>query len=456
MSILIWPYVGKPMITLEQKLAAAVASLSCGLRLTVVDLAGIAVAVYQVRLDSLGVPRTQLAAAQDLGSLDITDDMPFVVCAAPDTELPQSVQALVHDRPQSLIRVALDTDVRMTLRDVIADSPIRHRYELVRGRADPGRNRILLSSAELFPPGAKRGAVAGLTVRSVCTDEGGTVLAVVAREDRDSHTLRLLSADSIRLEPGPQRILAELVHPGRVRFIEPADVTPDHRSLPELIAAIPSSLNAASPAHLICVVDVTGLASRVAARLYQVEKFMVEIRRHFPVTGQVRVGLVAYGAHRAKNRGTDDRIVVTDWASDMDDAAKSLGKLGAAPPDEDRVAQVEDALAEIERRLHARHEGRLTSVVIFGDGQPYPARATETTRACPKGYDWESTLGALKRRGCRIAAVRDNPSGPGARAWRRLGSGTVFPIDGFDVGAVSRHADLIVSTLENMPFPLAD
>jgi hypothetical protein len=442
------------MITLERKLAAAVADLSRDLRLTIVDMVAVTTSVYQVTLDTLGVPRVLPATAQDLGSLDTTDGMPLVICAAPGAELPESIQPLVHDRPLSLVRVTRGTNVRATLQDVIADSPIRQRYELVLGRPDGDRNRIMLSSAELFPAGVKRGAVADLTVRSVCTDEGGTVFAVVAREDGDSYTLGLLSADSIRLEPGPQRLLAELIHPGQVRFIEPSGVAPDQRSWPELIAAIPSSLTTGR-AHLICAVDVTGVATRVAARLYQVEKFMMEIRRHFPATGQLRVSLVAFGAHREKNRGIDDRVVVTDWASDLDDAAKSLGKLGAAPPDEDHVAQIEDALAEIERRLHAGHEDRRTSVVIFGDGQPYPARATETLRACPKGCDWESTLGALKRRGYRIAAVRDNPSGPGARAWRRLGSGTVFPANGFEPGTVSRDVGLVVPALEHMPFPLA-
>ena len=130
---------------------------------------------------------------------------------------------------------------------------------------------------------------------------------------------------------------------------------------------------------------------------------------------------------------------MTLWASDPEGVTEALGKLGAAPADADRAAQVEDALAEIERRLGDDLEHRLTSVVIFGDGQPYPSRTTETMRACPRGYDWEDLLGALKRRGCSIAAVRDNPSGPGAGTWRRLGSGTVFPIDGFDAEAVGRR-----------------
>ena len=442
-----------PVVTLEQKLTAAVAALSHDLHLTVVDLAGVAAKVYQVGLDTVDVPRVQLAADQRLGSLDITDDMAFVVCAAQGIELPHPLQPLLHNRPQSLIRVASNTDVHAALRDAVADSPIRQRYDLILGRADPSRNRIMLSSAELFPPGARRGAIADLTVRSVCTDETGTVLAVVAWEDRDSRTPRLLSADAVRLQPGPRRVVAELARPGQVRFIEPADATPDHRSLPELMDAIPSSLNTVGPAHLICAVDLTGPASRVAARLYRVEKYIKETRLQFPTKDQLKVGLVAFGAHRAKNRGTDDRVV-TFWASDPEDAAESLGKFGAAPADADRTAQVEDALAEIERRLGDDREHRLTSVVIFGDGQPYPGRPTETMRACPRGYDWESLLSALKRRGCTIAAVRDNPSGPGAGTWRRLGSGTVFPIDGFDSEAVGRHVGLFIPVLEHLPFPM--
>ena len=130
--------------------------------------------------------------------------------------------------------------------------------------------------------------------------------------------------------------------------------------------AIPSSLNTSGRAHLICAVEITGLASRVAARLYQVERFIKEIQLQLPATDQLKVGLVAFGAHRAKTRGTDDRVVVTGWTSDPEDVAKSLGKLGAATADDDRAAQIEDALAEIERRLCDDHEYRLTSVVIFG------------------------------------------------------------------------------------------
>ena len=247
------------MVTLEQKLTAAVADLSRDLRLTVVDLAGIAAAVYQVRLDTLDVPRARLAADQSLGSLDITDDMSFVICAVQGIEPPRSLQSLLRNRPESLIRVARNTDVHAALLEAIANSPIRQRYDLVVGRADPGRNRMMLSSIELFSPGARRGVIADLTVRSVCADQSGTVLAVVAWEDRDSRTRRLLSANSVRLAPGPQRVLAELAHPGQVRFIEPAGATPDHRSLPELMDAVSPSLNTAGKARLVCAWTSPGL-----------------------------------------------------------------------------------------------------------------------------------------------------------------------------------------------------
>src|ERR1700733_16270358 len=104
------------MITLEQELTAAVAGLSRDLRLTVIDLVRIAAAIYQVKLDPLGVPQVQLRTAiRALGSLDIADDTSLVVCAAPGTGLPEYLQPLMRDRPQSLVRVTPETDVLATL-----------------------------------------------------------------------------------------------------------------------------------------------------------------------------------------------------------------------------------------------------------------------------------------------------------------------------------------------------
>jgi hypothetical protein len=290
-----------------------------------------------------------------------------------------------------------------------------------------------------------------LTVRTACTDESGTVLAVVAR---NGPTFDLISVDSVRLAPGSHDIRARLLGPGKIQIVEPGDAVMDTRALPELIAAVPRSLNLAGPARLICAVETTGPASRVAARLYQVEKFIGVIDSQFPEPGSLKIGLVGYGAHRFEKGQDDDRVVVA-WDSAQRDAITSLGQFGAAKPSENRAAQVEDALAEIERRLDTERNARSTALIIFGDGQPYPAQGSDTIPACPKGHDWYSLVSALRTRGCKPAVVRDNPSAHGSKTWLRLGSGTVYPLDKFDADLIGRRLGLLVPSLEHMPFPLS-
>jgi hypothetical protein len=93
-------------------------------------------------------------------------------------------------------------------------------------------------------------------------------------------------------------------------------------------------------------------------------------------------------------------------------------------------------------------------LIIFGDGQPYPVLGTDTIPACPKGHDWNRLADALRERGYRLAVVRDKPSDHGAGTWRRLGSGTVYPLDKLDAELIGKRAGLVIPSLEHLPFPL--
>jgi hypothetical protein len=443
-----------PVATLEHALSAAIAELSADRSLTVLDLAAAGSVAFQIRLDSLGVPRVQESPAAGIGSVEAGSGTFILAEADPEVPLADAILARYGPHVRAAIRVRSGADIRSALADVIAGSAIRQDYELLLARADPADSRIRLSAARLFQVGARQGAVAELTVRSECTDESGTVFAVVAREGR---TPRLLSADSVRLVPGRHRTRAELVQPGVVRFTEPVGVTADQRTLTELMAAVPRSLNAVGRAHLICAVEITGLAARVAARLYRIEKLIEAMRRQMSAHDQLKVGIIGYGAHRFQHRRDDDRVVVTDWLSKPEDAAKSLGKLGAAKPGRDPAAQVEDMLAEVVRQFELDRESRLQALVIFGDRPPYPANLTDLISACPHHRDWEELLATLEKRGCRLAAIRDKPSAPGAGAWHRLGgSRPVFPLDTFDPDQVGRQIGFIVPSLLHIPFPLPD
>jgi hypothetical protein len=436
---------------LEEKIRDAISDISSDGRLTLVDLTGVAIAAYQVRLDSLGVPRLQVTDANDLAAASIADGMPFFVCAAPDIAVSDAIARLLDSRPEALIRVDPGTDVREVLGDALGKSAIRQPYHLITGRAAPQRGRILLSSIELFPAGKLPVAIREVRVRSVCTDATGTVLAVVAM---DNGTPRLLSVHSVALDPGVRTIEAILKAPGKVEFIGlPVVVTEELRPWPELLGAVPRALNSAGPAHLVCAVDVTGLASTVAARLFRVEALIKELHSQHPEADHLKVSVIAYGAHRSRGEA-DDRLVVAEWMADPGTAALSLGRLGAARLSEDRAAQVEDALAEIHRRLRLAGGARRTALVVIGDGQPYPASSNDAIPGCPNGHDWDEMLGALDRLGCKRAAIRDRPTGPGASAWRRLGAGKAWPADELDAATLGQELGLIIPTLNQMPFPM--
>jgi hypothetical protein len=441
-----------PIAMLEEKIRDAIPNISSDCWLTLIDLTGVAIAAYQVRLDSLGVPQLRVADASDLQDSSVPNEMPFFVCTAPDAAVPDSIKLLLHDWPHALIQVDPGTDVPRVLREAVDKSAIRQPYHLVTGWTAPLRGRVLLSSIELFPVGEARGATREVRVRSVCTDTTGTVLAVVAIDDGMP---RLISAHSVQLGPGPLTIQAILAAPGKVVFIKPEGATADPRTWSTLIDAVPPSLNSAGPAHLVCAVDITGLASAVAARLWRVEALIKELHSRHPVPHHLKVSVVAYGAHRSQGEA-DDRVVVTDWMSDPETAALSLGRLGAARTSEDRAAQVEDALTEIHRRLRVTSGSLQTVLVVAGDAQPYPASNTDAIPECPNGHDWEGILSALESIGCKRAAIRDRLTGHGAGAWLRLGAGKVHAGDELNPVAFGQDVGLIVPTLNHMPFPMEE
>ena len=443
------------MKSLPQELSIAIASLSSDRQIKLLDLRTAVQTAIVIKLDDLGVPRIQEVSGVSLDFADRASNASVLVCVGSNDIIPGPVERLLRDQPSAaLFRVSSDTSVRSVAAEVIANSSIRQRYELILARVAPGSGRILLSSALLFPSGSRRGATAELTVKSVCSDKTGTVLAVVAW-DPVVPVARLISAFSTTQAPGSLLVRSKLLGPGLVEFTEPAGVTWEGRSLDELLESIPGSINSVYEAHLICAVDTTGAAAEVAARLYRVEKFITSMHTQFPADGQLKVGIVAYGAHRRKKRQQDDRVVITDWGSPPRDAARSLGRLGAARPDEDGASQVEDALAAIEGQLRRERQSQRTALVVFGDGQPYPAKDSDAIPACPRGHDWERIMDTLHKQGCSLAAVRDRPSRQGARTWRRLGSGMVFAVDSFNADLIGKRVGLVVPSLEHMPFPLA-
>jgi hypothetical protein len=215
------------MATLEQSMAEAIAGLSANRPLTVLDVSVAGMIAFQVRLDGLGVPRVREVPDAELDSMNIPAGETIIVAADLDSGRTEAIRQLLSGDPKITEWTRLDGGVRALLNETIGCSPIRRSYELVLAHADSADNRIWLSTATLFPPGARRGATARLTIRSVCTDESGTVLAVVVR---DGQSFGLLSADSVRLAPGTHDVEAKLCGPGKIQVVAPEGAVADgHR-----------------------------------------------------------------------------------------------------------------------------------------------------------------------------------------------------------------------------------
>jgi hypothetical protein len=439
-------------------LAMAIDRLSADQPLTVLEFGADGPVRYRVSLDRAGIPHVRRSPVEQHSqhresSLPETVGRLVLVSSVPDPE--SASRAFAHwraERPDASAWVVPGANVRQLLAEAIADSPIQQSYGLMVVHAGSGEGRLRLASKPLFVKGERRGAVAGLTVRNECADGQGTVFAVVAWE---GNSPSLLSADSVPLPPGLYHVRAELRRPGEVRFIEPANVSSDPRSLSELLATIPPSLNPVQDAHLVCAIEVAGPAAQAAARVYAAEKIIKTIYGALPESSRLRVGLLVYGGHRFSSRRADNRVIVAEWLASPPDALESLGRLGACDLGNPYAAQVEDMLAAVTHQLGPKPQPHRTVLLVLGERPPHPPAIGGAVPPCPRRLNWNNLLAGLEQRpDITIAAIRDQSSGPGTTAWTRIGSAALQSLDSLDVGALAVHVGLVAPSLRHMPIPV--
>ncbi|MEO3797126.1 hypothetical protein ABGB14_43585 [Nonomuraea sp. B10E15] len=444
---------------MREAFRTAVATLGAGESITLVGLtAGEALSIV-ITLDGAGVPQPseQLITGMP-GELSLPEPTGrlYVVNTAPDA--PGAVA--IFDRlrtahPDARCWDQEGLDVRGLARDAIADSPVRLSHGLLVARADPRTGQIMLALRELFPEGARRGAVAEVRVRSEAADDHGTVLAVVAW---DGSAPALLSMQVAHVPPGPHLVRVRLRRPGSVLFLSPEQVTRDNRSVAELMAAIPRSYEPVQQhVHLVCAIEIAGPAARVAARLDCAEKLVKAAHRGFPRPGALSVGLMGYGAHHPTRRRRGDRVIVTDWLADPEEALKSLGWFGAAESGHPRAVQLEDMLAEVVARLDAGPRPRRTTLLVIGERPPHPPGPGGDVAPCPHGHDWQRLLSRLERQqDVTLAAIRDQPGSPGGAVWARLGTAALKPLATVDAEALCAQIGLSSLKRPKIPVPLID
>jgi hypothetical protein len=341
------------------------------------------------------------------------------------------------------------------LRDAIRDSPLTRWYELVVLRRSRS-GRLGMDGHPLFPPGAQRGYPCQFTIRCEPGDSRGTVFAVVTREAR---RFRIVSVQSADIPPGMYEPTAVLARPGQVVFEGlPAALRPEQRRWSDIVAAIPEKLDRAPPAHLVCLIEVSGGREGLRHRIDRVEQLITSASAG---TGQLAVSLVSYGPHAFDHRQHEEPATVLAWATTGDRALAVLGRLrDRTPPEEEypRAAQLECALAEVAGRLTGRDSGRdgRPVLVTVGSRPPHPPRVDIQTEIipCPERRDWRRSLEELRGvPGITFGALCGR--GASRAIWGNLGTDALEPLN--VVEAARFAADIgLYGPVQYVPFPLID
>ena len=460
-----WGLTGQDEDRLRQELAAALASASASLSATVLDLTDSGVVTFHIGVHKTGTPdihkvhRANWESVNSGGSLPVPSGTLIIVRSADTPSASAALGRLRAARPDvpTWDLPGIGISVGDLLAEAVRDSPIRLDHELIAVQVDESGNRIRLTSTLLFPAGAKRGDETSLNVRA---SAGGRpmVLAVVAR---DGSTPHLLKADEVLLESGSHEIRAVLLGPGQVQFWAPPTsahaATPFGGNLSDLIATVPETLNSVERAHLICAVEISGSASRVAARLYLAERLIKSLCQQLPQKEQLVVSVIGYGAHRFTSETPDNRVLIGTWMRSPGEALRSLGWMGAADLGYPHAAQVEDMLVEVLERLPPEDGSRPIALLILGDRPPHPPSASGGLLPCPLGHDWQQSMDSLaSRTDVFVGAIRDDLSAPGTTAWADLGAAKLQTPDSVDAYKLWQDADLVVLSPRNIPFPIID
>jgi hypothetical protein len=381
------------------------------------------------------------------------------VCSAPDDSTADQmfeVAVNAHGRA-SAFRFTGPLDEM--LRRVIAAEPLTQWYELVTLRRTQS-GRLILTGTQLFPPGTRRGERQSMTVRCEPSGEDGTVFAVVATESVDQ--VRLVSLDSVNLAPGTYNLTAVLRRPGLVRFEGlPAKLREDHRSWLEIVAGVPEQFDLSQPAHLICVVEVSGTGQQVSQRIELADQLIKHVTAG--TEGRLKISLISYGPHAVGRSFAEEPIRVLTWAQDRTSALHEVNRMrdrGAAPIGYSRAAQLECVLARVIEELDRRDEddGRPVLVTI-GSRPAFPHRLDAATEIipCPERNDWRRSLRQLQEGypGIAFGAISDHRLDQ--EIWPHLASGAFAPmnISIFDVQDFAERLGLL-SKVEYIPLPLIE
>ncbi|RAY16619.1 hypothetical protein DPM19_00030 [Actinomadura craniellae] len=413
---------------------------------------------FQLAGGLAGFDHDRLWAALETAVLEIAGTLPegptVVLCGVPGWPVPErAVELLRLNRTGAqVVRGALP-EIGGLLDELIAAGPLRQAYELVLAVVDPESRRIGLRSRPLFSAGARTGDEASLTVYCAPSDADGTVFAVVTW--KGNREPRPLSVSSVKLPPGPHQVRAVLEAAGRIRFLEPAGLSPDPRSWATLVGLVPERYDPPAPAvDLICAVELAGDRDDVEARLRLLRGLVKLLDGEAAEPGRLRIALLGYGAHAFDSRLGEGKVVRGAWLAPPAEVLGSISRLRYAGPGYPAAAPVEDMLVQVAGRWRPA-DGRKAVLLTVGGRSPHPAEAGEhAVHPCPHGHDWDRLLGRLERAGLARVAVVDRPQGGAQNVWPRLGDTALHGLADADPRQLGIDIGVLAPRDSRLPFPL--
>lgn len=376
--------------------------------------------------------------------------------ATADAGLLRTLRAEHPGLPQP---VSCSGPVTKILTEVISDTPLTRKYELVVLR-ETRSGLIETDVVQIFPKYAQRGDSRQLRLRLEPSGDGRTVFAVVSvRASEYDEEYQQVSLQSASLPAGIFDVTAELVRPGRVRFSGlPRKLQPDDRDWISLLDGIPARIDRSPAAHLICVVEICGTEERVRNRIDRVQQLITSAA---DADGRLWVSVITYGVHAFEPLAPDEPATMQVHYASAREAAAALDRFRsrAVPrgirPDRayQRAAQLECALRLASTDLVDR--ARPPTLVIAGTRRPHPS-AIDMTRilTCPHRRDWWQELQQLRYEfpGMPVGVIHDVDTE--LEFWSRLGATTLAPVEVADMEQVA-HTLGLLRPRQNVPFPLA-
>jgi hypothetical protein len=457
-----------------EALSSELAQLENGAHFTAAELTPLGVTVWTVSRDAKGTPeRPRFRTFTDLPDADpaaLADFYASQLAPALGSRLvligysadghPAELLGMLGVRRRVPVYECL-RPLKDYIQSAVSTAPLRDGYELVVLRELDGD--LSMDLRLLIPQDATSGYITDFKIRCLPTDHQGTVFAVMIRDRGAGATPasprpRPIELQSARLPPGEYNVSAELIRPGHVEFHGlPVPLEPETRRWQEIVRTVPRRLTKASPAHLVCLLEVSG-SEQLKHRIDGLEELIDAI----VADGRpLKVSLVTYGAHSVGRDMPEVAASLVAWAAPGDIAIRKLTELRthSAPEREYlRAAQVECALAEVTRLFagsNPRRDGRPV-VVTAGNRPPHPERVDLHTEIipCPRRVSWQRTLGSLSEAlpDLKFGALCN--AGAVGNVWTSLGRDAIEEVDGvMDVPAFAARLGLRNSP-QTVPFPL--